>query len=187
MGGVRQSKEAIAWFRGEVAKAGFKGLELQVALTRRGTDDTPLLEIPGETVGTLPQVVKELGFDSVSHYQYVHFLNVDRDYKDITTDAIAAWDECAKLYSGKYYPHVSVGWDASPRAKHFIGSIVKNNPPEEFEKALIKARDFIDARPGQAPLIVLNSWNEWTETSYLQPDEQYGYGYLEAVQRVFKR
>jgi hypothetical protein len=30
-------------------------------------------------------------------------------------------------------------------------------PPEEFEKALRKARDFIDARPGQAPLIVLNS------------------------------
>ncbi len=25
-----------------------------------------------------------------------------------------------------------------------------------------------------------NSWNEWTETSYLQPDDLYGYGYLNA-------
>jgi hypothetical protein len=34
-------------------------------------------------------------------------------------------------------------------------------------------------------VITINSWNEWTETSYLQPDNLYGYGYLEAVKRVF--
>ncbi|MDR2618079.1 MAG: glycoside hydrolase family 99-like domain-containing protein [Treponema sp.] len=32
----------------------------------------------------------------------------------------------------------------------------------------------------------MNSWNEWTETSYLEPDDLYGYGYLEAVRRVFR-
>jgi hypothetical protein len=42
------------------------------------------------------------------------------------------------------------------------------------------------SHPDQAPLITLNSWNEWTETSYLEPDDLYGYGYLEAVRRVFK-
>ena len=31
----------------------------------------------------------------------------------------------------------------------------------------------------------INSWNEWTETSYLQPDNVNGYGYLEAVKSVF--
>ena len=40
--------------------------------------------------------------------------------------------------------------------------------------------------PGQPPLITINSWNEWTESSYLEPDDLYGYGYLEAVKRVFK-
>ena len=42
-----------------------------------------------------------------------------------------------------------------------------------------------DAHPEQPPLVTLNSWNEWTETSYLQPDDLYGYGYLDAVKRVF--
>ena len=37
----------------------------------------------------------------------------------------------------------------------------------------------------KAAFITVNSWNEWTETSYLQPDDLYGYGYLEAIKEVF--
>ena len=63
--------------------------------------------------------------------------------------------------------------------------MVKENTPERFEAALRKAKAWLDARPGMQKLITINSWNEWTETSYLQPDDVYGYGYLEAVKRVF--
>ena len=51
--------------------------------------------------------------------------------------------------------------------------------------ALRKAKDWLDARPDMHRLITINSWNEWTETSYLQPDDVYGYGYLDAVKHVF--
>ena len=44
----------------------------------------------------------------------------------------------------------------------------------------------VHGHPKQASLITINSWNEWTEASYLQPDDLYGYGYLEAVKYVFK-
>ena len=63
-------------------------------------------------------------------------------------------------------------------------NIVKNNTPEEFERALREAKAFADSH-NKIPLITINSWNEWTETSYLEPDNIYGYGYLEAIKRVF--
>jgi hypothetical protein len=47
------------------------------------------------------------------------------------------------------------------------------------------AKEYVDEHPNQPPLVTINSWNEWTETSYLLPDDLYGYGYLEAIKRVF--
>ena len=78
---------------------------------------------------------------------------------------------------------MSVGWDSNPRFGNFINNIAKNNTPENFKKCLIAAKEFCDAR--NVRLITLNSWNEWTETSYLLPDNRYGVGYLEAIKEVF--
>ena len=65
----------------------------------------------------------------------------------------------------------------------FRPGIVTNNTPANFEKALRAAKRFADETG--VSLITVNSWKEWTETSYLQPDTLYGYGYLEAIRRVF--
>ena len=58
------------------------------------------------------------------------------------------------------------------------------NSPESFGMYLQEAREFLDERPEQPPLIILNAWNEWIEGSYLEPDMKWGYGYLEAVKKI---
>lgn len=39
--------------------------------------------------------------------------------------------------------------------------------------------------PEQPKILTINAWNEWTEGSYLEPDTVNGYGYLQAIKRVF--
>ncbi|MBI4979197.1 MAG: glycoside hydrolase family 99-like domain-containing protein [Spirochaetes bacterium] len=184
LGGVDQAKSALEWFRERTIKAGFKGIELQLSMRR--DSGKSLSGVPGDNVGTQKDVVEKLKFDSLTHYQFCHFTNVDRDYNEIMLDVEKDWNTIASLYAAiAYYPHVSVGWDSSPRTFGVKGSIVKNNTPANFESALRRAKAFVDAHPEQAPLITVNSWNEWTETSYLEPCTKYGYGYLDAVKNVF--
>jgi hypothetical protein len=181
LGGVKETKDALEWFRKETVKAGFKGLDLQLTLRGSGTNVTGTA---GDNLGSQSDVIKELGFDGVSHYQFVHFINIDRDYMEIMKDVAKEWNKLDQEYDIPYYPHVSVGWDNNPRFEMFRPGVVKNNTPENFEKALQMAKQYVDAHPTQAPLITINNWNEWTETSYLMPCTMYGYGYLEAVKKV---
>lgn len=181
LGGVEQTAEALDWFKKEVKKAGFPGLDLQFAmwsinLNYSGFD-------AGKAANPENEFVKKLGFTSATHYQFAHFTDVNRDYVQIADSAVKEWARIDSTYQFTFYPHVSVGWDNSPRTGH--SAVARNNTPENFEAALRKAKEFADKHPGQAPLITINSWNEWTETSYLMPDDLYGYGYLGAVKKVF--
>ena len=184
LGGIEAVNDAFKWFRQEAEKAGLPGLHLQ--LTQWGERQLNLSGVDGGEKGSSKEVVDNLSFDSMSHYQFVHFTNIDRDYNLIMEDVVNEWERIDREYKIPYFPHVSVGWDNNPRFKEFRQGIVKNNTPEEIRKALEKAKAYADAHPDQAPLITINSWNEWTETSYLQPDNIYDYGYLEAVKAVFK-
>jgi hypothetical protein len=43
------------------------------------------------------------------------------------------------------------------------------------------------AKPENERIITINSWNEWGEGSYLEPDMINGMGYLDAIKAVFKK
>ena len=183
LGGLEKTMEALDWFRAETVRAGHPGLELQ--LTGWGERVSNMSGVDGPHAVSTREVVPALGFDSVTNYQFVHFCNMNRDYGEILTDVAREWERMDREYTVPFYPHVSIGWDNNPRFRGFVPNVCRNNTPEMFEKALRMARDYVDSHDLPVPLITLNSWNEWTETSYLEPDTRYGYGYLEAVRRVF--
>ena len=181
LGGVGRTREALDWFRDRAVRSGLPGLHLQACLRRSGSN---LTGVDGAVPAAQAEVIGKLGFDSASHYQFVHFVDIDRDYLAILADVTAEWIRIEREFAIPYFPHVSVGWDNNPRYTTFRPGVVRGNTPEAVERALAAARAYADAHPRQAPLVTVNSWNEWTETSYLQPDDLYGYGYLEAVKRV---
>ncbi|GAA3961105.1 glycosyltransferase WbsX family protein [Mucilaginibacter dorajii] len=181
LGGVEQAADALTWFKNETKKAGFPGLELQLTMWSINVNYSGF--DGGKTKNPENAFVKKLGFTSATHYQFAHFVNVDDDYMHILDGVKKEWARIDTTFELTYYPHISVGWDNSPRTGQ--SAVVKNNTPANFEKALRMAKGFADAHPKQAPLITINSWNEWTETSYLEPDNVFGYGYLDAVKKVF--
>jgi len=183
LGGISQTIEALKWFREETKRAGFPGLDLQFTMWSSNFNFSGFDK--GKDKNPESKMLEQLGFTSATHYQFAHFVNVNDDYINILENVKREWAKIDSSFKITYYPHVSVGWDNSPRTGR--SAVTRNNTPENFEKALLMARDFADAHPEQVPLITINSWNEWTETSYLQPDNVYGYGYLEALRRVFVR
>ncbi|MCP4310142.1 MAG: hypothetical protein GY790_02680, partial [Bacteroidetes bacterium] len=80
LGGVEETIDALKWFRKEVKKAGYKGLELQYSLRLDGQRDIIKDE---HNYGVEKDIVKQLGINSLTHYVYAHMTGIDRDYKEV--------------------------------------------------------------------------------------------------------
>jgi hypothetical protein len=85
---------------------------------------------------------------------------------------------------------VAPGWDASPRGadygdarpdKYPWSPVVTGEHPQLFGEALRRARAFRSPHDVDDPLLLIASWNEWSEGHYLEPDQRFGMGWLEAV------
>ena len=184
LGGIQKTAEALGSFRRATVAAGYPGLELQ--LTGWGERISNQSGVDGSHQISTKEIVPKLGFDSVTNYQFVHFCKMNRTYAEVLETVAQEWKRMDQDYSVPYYPHVSIGWDNNPRFTDFVDRICFENTPEMFERGLRMAKEYVDSHPNlKAPLITVNSWNEWTESSYLEPDDVYGYGYLEAIKRVF--
>lgn len=179
LGGVRPARMALDDFRRRAVCAGFRGVHIQMVLWSEGVHD--LSGVDGSHMNSA-ELARALGFDSLTNYQYVHFVDIDRDYAKVMRDVERNWASFNKI-GIPYWPHVSIGWDNNPRFNSLRKGIMKNNTPEEFGRALEKAKSLAESTG--APMVTINSWNEWTEMSYLLPDDVYGYGYLDEVKRVF--
>ena len=180
LGGADSTRRALDWMREACVKAGLPGLHLQFTARKGQAANVTGVDGSGDEADPVA-----LGFDSGTHYQYVHFADVNRSYPEVAKDVYAEWARLDRDLGMPYYPHVSVGWDNNPRFKTQRGPVMRDCTPEHIEEALRAAKAYVDAHPNQAPLITVNAWNEWTETSYLQPDDLYGYGYLEAIRKTF--
>ncbi len=149
----------------------------------------------------MPELLDALQIDSATSYVWIHHTQfadaLTTEYGDIRNQYETYRATAAKTLGRPYFPNVTVGWDSTPRTcqtdnyrlgKYPYTSVVVNNTPEAFKAALQSARSF--ALKNFAPndrIITLNSWNEWTEGSHLEPDAETGMAYLDAVREVFQR
>lgn len=90
----------------------------------------------------------------------------------------------SKPSSPNSIPSAFVDWDNTPR-KMERGSVYIGASPDKF-KEYFKRLVAITRREYKQDKLFLFAWNEWTEGGYLEPDEKYGYGYLNAIKEALE-
>lgn len=183
LGGIAEAKDALDYFTRKTKEAGFPGLHLQGVLW--SAIPSGISATPGDQVSTQNNTIINLGIKSLTNYQWCHYVPMDR-YDRWGDKAIEAWPKFAKDFTVPFFPHISISWDPNPRfpGPKLQGMVTEANPVD-FKRFLIQARTYADSHPDQPKLITINAWNEWAEGSYLEPDKQHGFAYLDAIKEVF--
>jgi hypothetical protein len=194
-GSIENARAALDQFRGRVRAAGFPGLHVNAIVW--GEPNLP----GGKTPPGWPKLCRDLALDSLTSYTWVHHgaLNYSTfpvsDYVWGRKQYLTFWTRARTDYPIPYFPNAMVNWDNSPRAaaaadwsrpaSPVVNSVVTGNTPAAFKQSLEIIKQRLLAAPTQPKIVTINAWNEWPEGSCLEPMQQYGYGYLEAVKDVF--
>ena len=83
------------------------------------------------------------------------------------------------------YPTLYPNWDRTPRNRD--DAVYVNSTPAVFEDLTGRAVTQVSQKADEHRIIFLKSWNEWGEGNYVEPDQQYGHGYIEALQRALNQ
>lgn len=190
-GSTEKAIAALQKFRDKTKAAGFKDLHLNAVQWGLHMPDS----MPAKKANELIDLFQ---INSVDSYVWIHHTDMP-DFPVTTYDymvkkAVEYWSVASKQFKVPYHPNVTMGWDASPRcdtSKLFVKgeypffSILTGNTPSKFKQSLQSAKDFVDSTNSAHKIITINSWNEWTEGSYLEPDTINKMKYLEAIKGVF--
>ncbi|MCG9555985.1 glycoside hydrolase family 99-like domain-containing protein [Vibrio kanaloae] len=93
--------------------------------------------------------------------------------------------ERSKNYSQspyKLFRSVCPSWDNTARRKN-KGTVFEGSTPRKYQEWLENAiEDTVKNEPDPSKrLVFINAWNEWAEGAHLEPDQKYGYAWLEAT------
>lgn len=167
-------------------KIGFSGVYIISGLTGQGGDnrqetvDAQYVFEPGYTLKNRLNTYENIRYivatggkrflNSVFHTHFVeHIVNAYEIYKHIEDDDIP----------DNAYPGTFPQWDNTPRTG--IGGLsYTHTSPQIFAKHL----KILANKYRNKDFLYINAWNEWGEGAYLEPDEDYKYGFLETVREI---
>lgn len=81
------------------------------------------------------------------------------------------------------YPSLMPQWDRTPRAGKATNPLI-NATPEKFQKTIENALQLIKEKAPEHQILFLKSWNEWGEGNYVEPDDRFGHGWLDAIRNA---
>jgi len=163
--------------------------EIRTALSEYGIPKVHLaatwVQFPGDA--KLPENPGEWGLDAYFEFPPLmvrmeplrtlpDFAATLLDYNSIVTAALARLDEPV---IGRRHRGVMAGWDNTARRRTHA-NVFHGATPTNFRRWMRGVITHESRQPGER-LVFINAWNEWAEGTYLEPDRDFGHGWLEAV------
>ncbi len=81
------------------------------------------------------------------------------------------------------YPTLMPQWDRTPRAGVQTNPLV-DSTPEKFQRTIEEALQLIKTKSPEHQILFLKAWNEWGECNYVEPDQKFGHGYIQAIRNA---
>lgn len=167
MGGEEGAKEAIAFMEEELKKLGYDGLEIICSTSSSANENS----------------YKSLAaFGNASSYAYSW--GTAGDNPDYQISAIKNNIKAASTTTSHHIPTVSIGYNGVARYRTRSGIIT----PEDH---LLVCEYIKEALAGMNTgtwrdnTLILSTWNEYSEGTYMSPTASTGYAYLENVRKAF--
>ena len=118
------------------------------------------------------------------------------NYADLRAPLLKFWRDIDAATKLPYFPIVAVGWDSTPRCRldepypwrkleYPYTASSTNNTPALFRDYLVESKKFAESSPKNPGVVYINGWNEFTEGTYLLPNNFDGDGFLRAIESVF--
>lgn len=164
----------------ECEAAGLKAPYMVAVLTRGATSPNDFGMDAGTeralhdwTAGNAPEIKQSLHAYRPINGTVIHYKDVANYYmgqqqaKDFTyfRNLVPQWDNTARYGSEAYVVHGSTPQMFQDWFKNMVAYSQKHLPAD---------RRFV----------IINAWNEWAEGAHLEPDNRYGYSYLNSIGRV---
>lgn len=179
---TKRFKRFLGNLRTKIKNFGFEGIHLMIT-------DSGAKEID----------MNEFGFDSIVEFSHRNItINaipldmknrfVNPNFKGQIFDINKALKKKKHLIC-KYknlYRCVCAGWDNSAR-KAYSGAEIFHMTPKDFKVWLKDTIEWTQKNHSREEQIVfIDSWNEWAEGAHLEPDQHYGYAYLQSTKEALE-
>lgn len=169
-------QRALAAMRAECQRAGLNGLYLIACVGDLGVARTAAAE----------------GYDAITAYNWPHLgmsgEGMFAPFAELLPAYQRQWEHLLAESPLPLTPlPISGGWDSRPW--HGVNNLVRfGRTPQLFAQHLLDAREIVGLQkpdPAVPRAVIVEAWNEWGEGSYIEPQAEFGFGYLDAVRRVF--
>lgn len=170
--GVQRAFEAM---RAECRNAGLPGLYLLACVGDAGQARTAAAE----------------GYDAITAYNWpglgMSGASLFAPFATLPDGYRRQWEQLRAQSPLPLMVPVCGGWDSRPW--HGENNLVRyGRTPALFRQHLADAKRFLNDEKDASPLrrfVLIEAWNEWGEGSYIEPHQEFGFGYLDAIRDVF--